>query len=76
MNDIYAVLGSPKKKEKTLEPTDRLWLLNHTKYKVTRKNGKFQLTLKTSHEKKEEKRGKSGRKAKIRRSLEIIVQNF
>ena len=38
--DIHAVLGSPKKKEKTLEPTDRLWLLNHTKYKVTRKMAK------------------------------------
>merc|ERR1712183_275442 len=27
------VLGNPKKKENVLDPTDRLWLLNHTNYK-------------------------------------------
>ena len=34
---IREVLGNPKKKEIVLDPTDRLWLLNHTNYKVAQK---------------------------------------
>lgn len=38
MKVIQEVLGNPKKKENLLDPTDRLWLLNHTSYKVPQKN--------------------------------------
>ena len=34
---IQEVLGNPKKRENVLDPTDRLWLLNHTNYKVPQK---------------------------------------
>ena len=37
MKVIQEVLGNPKKKENLLDPTDRLWLLNHTSYKVPQK---------------------------------------
>ena len=35
---IQEVLGNPKKRENVLDPTDRIWLLNHTNYKVPQKN--------------------------------------
>lgn len=38
MKVIQEVLGNPKKKENLLDPTDRLWLLNHTSYKVPQKS--------------------------------------
>ena len=50
---IREVLGNPKKKENVLDPTDRLWLLNHTNYKVSQKSKskfvKFETEIFNSH---------------------------